>query len=248
MRRILILLIVLVTAFGCSKSDSTITGGSNYSHQKNPGTSAGDLLSAGRFESIKIEIQYMPGFQPDAAALNHLTGFLGSLLNKPGGIQLVQKEITAVANTTLTVQDIIAIEKQNRTVFTTGNQLALYFLYTNGIYSNNNVLGVAYYNTSICMFGKRIHDNSGGIGQASRTKVEATVLEHEFGHLLGLVNIGSPMLVNHHDGAHSGHCNNSNCLMYFEAQTTGMLGDLVAGPVPSLDANCLDDLKANGGK
>ena len=41
------------------------------------------------------------------------------------------------------------------------------------------------------IFGKTIHDNSGALGQTSRTKLESTVLDHEFGHILGLVDIGS---------------------------------------------------------
>jgi hypothetical protein len=72
-------------------------------------------------------------------------------------------------------------------------------------------------------------------------------MEHEYGHLLGLVNLGSPMQVDHKDPA-SNHCNNSSCLMYYETQVGQMGGILVSGPVPSLDANCRNDLKANGGK
>jgi hypothetical protein len=36
--------------------------------------------------------------------------------------------------------------------------------------------------------------------------------------------------------------------MYYAAETTDILGFLISGPVPDLDANCLADLKANGGK
>lgn len=98
------------------------------------------------------------------------------------------------------------------------------------------------------VFGKKIHDNSGGLGQASRTKLEATVLEHELGHLLGLVDIGSPMQTNHKDASHGNHCNNTNCLMYYAAETTDILGYLLTGNIPSFDANCIADMKANGGK
>lgn len=190
----------------------------------------------------------MTGFAPDAAALNHLQNFLSTYLNKPGGITIVTKEISAASNTTLGVNDIVNIEKQNRSVFTTGDQMAVYILYTNGSYTNNNVLGVAYRNTSAAIFGKTIQDNSGGIGQASRTKLEATVLEHELAHLLGLVDIGSPMQTPHKDAAQGNHCNNSNCLMYYASETTDILGFLVTGNIPSLDANCVNDIRANGGK
>ncbi len=235
----------ILLGYGCSKSDNK--PGGSYSNDRSAGASANDLLSGARYTSLKIEIQYMPGFQPDAAAINHLTGFLTARLNKPGGIQVVQKQIAA-AGSVLSAQDVLNIEKQNRTVYTSGTQLGAYFLFTNGSYTQNNVLGIAYRNTSMCLFGKTIHDNSGGVGQASRTKLEATVLEHEFGHILGLVNIGSAMQTPHQDTPHGAHCNNEDCLMHYAAETTDALGFLLTGNIPSLDANCISDLKANGGK
>ena len=96
--------------------------------------------------------------------------------------------------------------------------------------------------------GSTILQNSGGIGQVSRTKLYSTVLEHEFGHLMGLVDLGSPMITNHKDGAHGNHCNNQNCLMYYASETTDLLGFLLTGNIPALDANCANDLHANGGR
>jgi hypothetical protein len=239
---LLIVLTITLLSLGCSK-----TGGS-YSHDRTTGASANDLLSSAHYTSLKIEIQYMPGFQPDAAAIDHFTNFLSSRLNKPQGIEIIQKQIPAAAGAVLSAQDVRNIEKQNRTIYTSGNQLGVYFLFTNGKYTDNNVLGIAYQNTSMCLFGKTIYDNSGGVGQASRTKLEATVLEHEFGHILGLVNTGSSMQTAHQDATHGAHCNNENCLMYYAAETTDILGFLVTGNIPSLDAGCINDLKANGGK
>ena len=158
------------------------------------------------------------------------------------------KEIPASSNSTLSVNDIIAIEQNNRTVFTTSNQIAICILYTNGNYTDANTLGVAYRNTSAALFGRKIHENSGGIGQASRTKLEATVLEHEVGHLLGLVDLGTSMQTAHKDAAHGNHCNNTSCLMYYASETTDILGFLVTGSIPTLDANCRADLQGNGGK
>jgi hypothetical protein len=246
---VLICSILMLTISGCKKSD-TISNlpAINADNNKVVGASANDLLSASKYSSVKIEIQYMPGFQPDAAAVNNLTSFLNSLINKPGGVTVIQTQITSAGKTVLSLNDIATIEKNNRTVYTSGSQLGVYFLYTDGNYSDGNVLGLAFRNTSICLLGKTIHDNSGGIGQASRTKLESTVLEHEFGHILGLVNISSPMQTNHQDGAHGNHCNNSNCLMYYASETTDILGFLITGNIPTLDANCKADLTANGGK
>src|SRR4051812_15546352 len=161
-------LFVICIATACSKTSVSYTNNPNapdYLHNRPVGASANEILSASKYSSLKIEVQYMSGYAPDAAALNHLQAFLNALVNKPGGVTIVTSEIPASSNTTLTVDNVSNIEKANRTAFTNSSEIALYILYTNGSYTDNNVLGVAYKNTSVVLFGKKINDNSGGIGQ-----------------------------------------------------------------------------------
>ena len=251
MRIHLKLLLILAAFVACSKSSTSYVNNPNAPdqlHNRAVGASANELLSSNTYKSLKIEIQYMTGFAPDAGAIGHLQTFLGGLLNKPSGITVVTKEITVSSSQALSVNNIIDIERNNRTAFTSADQIAVYVLYTNGNYTDATTLGVAYKNTSIALFGKKIHDNSGGLGQANRTKLEATVLEHEICHLLGLVDIGSPMQTNHKDAAHGSHCNNNNCLMYYASETSDIFGFLITGNIPSLDVNCKADLHSNGGQ
>ncbi len=248
----LVTLLLLAGIFsGCTKSNTNYVNNPDapdHLHNRAVGASANELLASAKYTSLKIEVQYMTGYQPDAAALNHLQATLSGILNKPSGISIVTKEISASANQTLSVNDIITIERNNRTVFTTGSQLGVYILYTNGNNTDNNVLGIAYKNTSAVLFGKKINDNSGGLGQASRTKLVATVAEHELGHLLGLVDLGSPMQAAHKDAANGSHCNNSNCLMYYASETSDIFGVLITGNIPAFDASCRADMRANGGQ
>ena len=250
MRTISALLFSAILFTSCNKDSGyeNNPGVSEGLHNRVVGASANELLSASKYSSLKIEVQYMTGYEPDAAALAHLQNTLASLINKPAGITIIKKEIPASASTSLSADEVWAIEKKNRTAFTSGTELAVYLLYTNGNYTDPNVLGIAYKNTSVALFGKKIGDNSGSIGQASRTKLVATVAEHELGHLLGLVDLGSAMQSAHKDGAHGNHCTNNSCLMYYASETTDILGFLITGNIPVLDANCKADLTANGGK
>ncbi len=244
MVRSLAILFISFSLFGCSKTLQDIIDLNE--NDKAVGASANDLLSASRYTTLKVDIQYMPGFAPDAGAISQLHSFLSAYLNKPGGITITTKEIPAASSTTLSANDIVNLERSTRTGGNTSSEINLYIMYTNGAYTSSNVLGIAYRNTSAALFGKTIQDNSGGIGKPSRTKLEATVLTHEVGHLLGLVNLGSPMQTAHQ--ANDNHCNNQSCLMYYASETTDILGFLITGNIPSLDANCVADLKANGGK
>ena len=169
---LIICFFTLIVFAGCSKSDSNSGLPSiNNENDKATGASANDLLSANKYSSLKIEIQYMPGFQPDAAAINNLNSFLNTLISKPAGVSIIQSQIATAGKTTLNLNDIAAIEKSNRTVFTSSTRLGVYLLITDGSYSDANTLGIAYRNTSMCLLGKTIHDNSGALGAGKQDQV-----------------------------------------------------------------------------
>jgi hypothetical protein len=232
--------ILIILAFTACQKEPVV---SDYDY-KTLGSSAHDLLSSSNYTSLQIQISYMPGFRPDLSVPNSLTLFLNTYLNKPAGIQISEQPISTSSKSTLSLNDIVAIEKRNRSIFTGGNVRAVHVLITDGYFSDNTVFATSYWNTSLCIFGKSVNDNSGGLGQKSRINLLLTVLEHEFGHLLGLVNQGSPMQVDHRDPANGAHCNNPDCLMYYNVENSNS----GSNSIPQLDANCMEDLKANGGK
>jgi predicted Zn-dependent protease len=242
--RLLLSVIVIVSFSACSKTDITASD-RHPENNKQLGASAHDILSASAYQSVIVQVHYMPGYQPDPAALDNFYNFLNSLVNKPGGITISQSQVAASGKSVLSLNDVIQLENTNRSAYTNGTRLAIYLLFTDAVFTESNVLGIAYKNTSMVVFGKKVHENSGGLNQVSRTKLETTIEEHEIGHILGLVDLGSPMQVNHKDPP-SNHCNNSSCLMYFQTQIN-MIGGITS-PVPELDTNCRNDLRANGGR
>ncbi len=166
--------VLLITA-GCKKSDNPNDPDNFYG--RSVGASANELLSESRFKSLRIEIQYMTGYALSSSTISHIQSFLSSLVNKSSGITVVTREISPSANTTLNINEVAGLEKANRSVYSNGGEISVYILVTNGVYSDNNVIGAAYRNASVVLFGKTIADHSGGIGQTSRTKLESAVLD-----------------------------------------------------------------------
>ncbi len=236
----------LILWSSCDKEGTIVTR--NYSRQA-VGQSANDLLSDAKFEQLIVEIQYMVGQRPTQQAVDNLLSFLNNRLRKPTGISVTYSSVPAQAKPIYTLDDIVAIEEENRTQYNDGRTIAAYFLFVDGDFSpgGGSTLGVAYRNTSMCIFEKNITDNTGGLLQPSQQVLETTVMDHEFGHILGLVDLGTEMQTPHLDAANGKHCDVENCLMYHAAETTDIIGNL-SGSAPVLDAQCIADLQANGGK
>lgn len=216
------------------------------------GASANDLLSSGKYKAINIEFCYVIKHKLPDSVIRDAVTFLEKYCNKPRGVYVTQQQIP-IQGGELYVNDLVTIEKIYRTKYEAKGQsgvdtLGIFVLVTEGDYYQKDILGVAYKNTSLALFDGIISANSDGVGQPSRTTMLSTVIKHELGHLLGLVDAGSEMQNDHLDEAHGKHCDNQQCLMHYKMQTKDILSVLTGDMIPVLDANCEADLKANGGK
>jgi predicted Zn-dependent protease len=251
MKRFLFLLvIVLVGAAGCKKDGKFRV---RKNHKQSVGSSAGDILSDKKYEKLTVQIIYMTGYRPTDGAIDNLREMLTERCDKSDGISIVFKEIAAQNKSSYTLSDVKEIEDAARSEFTTRNNIAVTVLFLDGPsaddQSNAVVLGIAYYNTSVAIFESTVHDYSNQLNEPERYKLETVVLNHEMGHFFGLVNLGTPLQSSHEDGSYPGHCNNPDCLMYWEAETGSAIANLIgSNPIPDFDANCISDLQHNGGK
>lgn len=256
-KRIALITLAFVLLVSCSKEDSTnntsAEGNLISNNQKATGSSANDLLSDAAFKSMVVEVVYVQGFEPSAKSINDFVSFLNERTFKPAGITVVKRAIASSGKASYTNGDIVAIEDANRTKYNTSAQIAVWAFFADGESASNDdsgvVLGTAYRNTSFVIYEKTIQGLSDSPFEPNRSLLETAVITHEFGHILGLTNLGSPLQSNHEDTEHEKHCNVETCLMYWSAESGSGITNMVSGgSVPQLDAQCIADLRANGGK
>ena len=257
MKKIIAILTVGFVLFvSCSQEDdlSNIPGTINpNTHKQATGSSSNDLLSDKTFKSTIIEVVYVTGFEPTTATINNFVAFLEARTNKPGGISVIKRAIASPGTAPYTIQEIAAIEDANRTKYNTANQIAIWAFFADGQSTSDTstsvILGTAYRNTSFVIYEQTVQGLSDTPFEPNRALLETTVITHEFGHILGLTNLGATLQSNHEDTAHPKHCNVESCLMFWSSETGKGITNMVSGgTAPQLDAQCIADLRANGGK
>lgn len=266
-------IIGLLFVISCSSSDDSSTnrmaGSDNQTPRNLPagnnprlnlritGDSANELLSDRVYKSLIIEFVGVKGTEASQPAIESLINFIENRCNKPNGVRIVSRTIDIPKDDdgVYTIQEIAALENQNRTAFSKGSEIAIYVFFANLENENsrdiNSVLGTAYRNTSIVIYDASLRRLTGRAEDVF-PKVKAATLIHEFSHLLGLVNIGTAMIEDHEAFEENsagdrvgGHCTVDGCLM--EAQANFRRNALGQVEIPQLDPLCIQDLKANGG-
>lgn len=252
----LLILALLLSLMGCSR-DEEKKENTKAGNILNLGASAGDLLGDHKYTSLVIEVAYVPGSEPSAGSLEELKGFLEGYIHKPDGISIVTTAIDVSGIGPYSISEVAEIESKHRTYYNEGDQLAVFIFFANGRSEaeepNKVILGTAYRNTSMVIFEETIRKMAAGSPFVSRNAITSTTLKHEFGHLFGLVDNGSPAQSEHMDTSSRSHCNVEGCLMaatvefgkgaieYIKSVQTGTKNH-------GFDDKCLADLIANGGK
>lgn len=143
-----------------SDDDGTTT---QFDSEAPPGDSARSFLDDRRFTVLSLEVDYMDGYEPAGAALDSLKTALNRHLSKSTIHIPSPTQIPAEGQDSYSDDKIRSLEEQHRDHYTRAESdtIWIHFLVVDGTYSTENVVGIAYYNTSMAFFGKTIEEISG---------------------------------------------------------------------------------------
>ena len=237
MQKLLVIATILVLATpGCLDnlqeklvSCENITGQCRY-----------EILSTNDYSKLHIEINYVTGNAPDSEALNLLKQRIQEVTDKTS-ISVSQSSFGSTDNS-YTLEEILEIENNQRTQFKSGNKFVIHILYLNGEYEDNDqTLGLAYSGSSFALFKEKIEDSAFLL--ISSTDIEKSVIVHEFGHILGLVNNGYQSPHDHEDSQHPHHSDNDESVMYWAIESQDIGNQIDGEPPNNFDSDDLDDLR-----
>ena len=213
------------------------------------GSQARDFASD-RYAKLVVEVDWLveggTDHKPTQAVLTFLQQRLSERLTKPGGIVVQFGNAITAAHASYGVSELRQVESANRAARTGGDTAAMYLLFANHYAASASTIGVAYSGSAAAIFGGTIDDAS--TFAVSSEAIERITTLHEVGHLLGLVNLGTPMVTPHEDAAHPGHSASEDSVMYWAVEGTDIISLFFGGAPDNFDANDIADLRAIGGR
>lgn len=192
--------------------------------------------------SLVVEIDYVEGKRPADTAIAHLQSVLGREVDKPGGIRFLVDDKIPASRSSWNGGDIEDLERRYRDRHSGGDTATVWIVYLNGRFEDGSgALGVAFRASRIALFKDRIADAA--IPTVPASRVERSVIVHEVGHVLSLVNLGWESPRDHEDPAHAGHSRNRASVMFWAVETVSVNSILQGGPPEGFDADDRDDLR-----
>ncbi|MCI5072920.1 hypothetical protein MRY82_08280 [bacterium] len=197
-------------------------------------------LFSDQTETVFIELDYMQGTLPETIDqnsglpvwellrynLNYIFSGTKNLL-----IPLTSSDMDEIPaeNKNYNRQDLVHLAMQHRASSAwDGKQASIYILWVDGYFQNDqqetetSVLGLSISGQAMLVVFKPAVELASSSFPHYEAYAQQIVVNHEIGHVIGLVNNGLPITSNHLDdnASHgSAHCNNLSCIMYWQNES-----------------------------
>lgn len=205
------------------------------------GTMNHQYLQGTNFKNVVIEVDNASSVSPNSGALAGLVDIFEDFSDKQN-ISFAGGNSFEATEESYTAEDLNAIMRQNRSMYSGADTATVYVLYLNGSFAQNeNALGAAFNASSFVIFKEKISNATTAVLFASG--FEEAILRHEMGHLLGLVNINYQSDMAHEDANHPNHSNNPEGVMHWAVEDISVANIFRGGPPTQFDGDDRNDLE-----
>jgi predicted Zn-dependent protease len=263
-----LLLSFFIALSGCSGSGGSSGTTANAGAEQQGSTSLDLMTLYSTVSSINVHIAYEPNAVPFTGTTQNGIQFWSILESNLEALFLnrtiqpgidVPKDLSGMdklsdqAHTTWTATQIADLAQNTWNLQQTSETAEFFVLFLNGDFEDNqgninkNVIGISVDGTPVIAVFKDVILAS-GLSQFTKVFIEQATVIHEFGHTLGLVNNGVPMVTDHEDKAHPHHCSNEDCVMFWSNDSTNLvifINKIINSPSDILfGQECLDDTRS----
>lgn len=195
------------------------------------------------YTKMILEIDYEAGYKPETSSTDLLKLRIGEVCSFSQGITTEFTETDFEDVGTWSANDVREQGWDNKKDDpTSGKTLRWQLIFPAETYEDDSVLGVAVDASTIAIFGESVDDAAGFLNRPSAEDVENSVIVHEAGHLLGLVNLVYTSPVDHEASDKPGHSNNEDSVMYWAIESV-TVANFISGDLPNeFDQDDKDDL------
>ena len=196
------------------------------------------------YTRLVIEIDAMDGAEPEPGTADRIEDQLAEVVGKPDGVfaRLDQRLPPRGPDHVWSLDELRALFDATETIAPYGTAV-MHTLIVDGRPPEAGTLGMSFEHRDVVLF-------KDALCGAERHLMDCRTAEHfvwlhEIGHVLGLVNNGTDMVVDHEDPEHPQHCDEEGCVMrwaYTRFRGSPEAWEEAQGGMPAFGSLCKMDL------